>query len=203
MRETSAPDGREAPKVGPDEEARRQGRELVREPPSMSKEDRAALEAFRKQVLAKGCTKGPLALSVRKFENSNGGQDVLLSYLPTDSVVVTNEGGAWGNNSTFFTPCPGLYFFAVDFVKDPTYHNGTTDDVYVFIAKNSKYVGYAWAGENDCLNSVKPQVDRGTGAYHVILRLVPGDYIQTYVGSDSGRPWHIYNCNFSGHRISD
>ncbi len=194
----------EAQKVDPEEETQRQGKEPERRPPAMSKEDAANLESFRKQVLSKGCPGAfpiPIAVSVVGYEDINGGQDVLLHYNHIKDLTWTNEGGAWDGISNFVAPCPGLYYFAMTFVKDPTYNNGTTDDVSVWITKNGKYIVYAWAGENDCTHSVKTQTDRGTGATHVILRLKIGDIIQTHVGSDSGRPWYIRNFNFSGHRI--
>lgn len=172
-------------------------------PPAMSKEELVQLEEFRKQVMAKRA-KGLIALSVQGVENYNGGQDVLLHY----PAPVTNVGGCWTNNSTFVAPQDGYYYFAVDFVKDPYYHGGTSDDVYMRLAKgtapgNIQYVGFAWAGENDCNKAVKDDIDRGTGAYHVILNLKQGEFVQTYVGSDGGRPWHIFNFNFSGHRLAE
>lgn len=190
-----------AQKVGPDEEARRQAAEPVLTPPPMSRDDTAKLEAFRNQARVNACPGSfpvPIAVSVMGANHYSSGQDVLLNYpLPTPPRA--NEGGAWFGNSTFIAVCPGLYYFAVDFVKDTAYHGGTNDDVYIYIARNGSYLGAAWAGEME----PSQQYDRSTGAYHVILRLQLGDYIQTFVHSDGGVMRNIYNYNFSGHRIGN
>lgn len=190
----------QAQRVGPDEAALKQGKLPDLTPPPLSKEDMASLQAARQSVMSTGCPSSfpalpNIAVSVRGANHFSSGSDVLLNY----PGPITTEGGAWPASSVFIAPCLGLYYFAVDFVKDTAYNGGSFDDVSIYIAKNGVYIGYAWAGEMEPSNPY----DRSTGAYHVILRMKAGEYIETFVHSDGGVKRNIFNYNFSGHRIGN
>ncbi|MGA8810304.1 MAG: hypothetical protein WB973_20725 [Thermoanaerobaculia bacterium] len=156
----------------------------------LSPQQEAELTQLRKPFLgAKAACSAPIALSVQGNSHHTAGQDVLLTY----STVVTNVGGAWPANSTFFAPCSGLFYFNVTFVKDAYYFGGTQDDVMVYLLRNGSSVGEAWSGEGDGA--------RGTGAYGVALKLNQGDYVQTIVHSDGGPMRHLADYNFTGFLI--
>ncbi len=134
---------------------------------------------------------GMVAFSVTGAGHVSQGGDILLGYQAT----YTNLGGGWVNGGgTFIAPCTGLYSFTVSFVKDSYYYGGTSDDVFVYVAHNGIYKGYAWSGEDSVQN-------RNTGAYTVALFMTAGDYVQTYVSSDSGRMRHVSQFNFTGYMV--
>ena len=183
-------------KRGSDEEALSSGKELDRKP-VLTKEQELQVKQLISKVGEKGCPGSfpiPIAVSVYGSNHVTSGQDVVLTY----PNVVTNEGGAWYGNSTFIAPCKGLYFFSINFVKDSYYNNGTQDDVFIYLTKNGSSAGLgvgAWSGEG--------AGRRGTGAFSIILRLKPGDWIQTWVRSDGGYKRHVMSYNFTAHRISN
>ena len=183
-------------KKSSDEDEISSDKQLVMKP-VMTKQQELQLKKVIAKAKEKGCKDNfpaPIAVSVYGSNHVSGGSDTLLFY----SNVVTNEGGAWNNNSAFIAPCNGLYFFSINFVKDSYYHNGTTDDVRIYLTKNlsTANVGIgAWAGEGGG--------NRGTGAFSIILRLNGGDWIQTWAHSDGGPQRHISSYNFTAHRISD
>jgi hypothetical protein len=134
---------------------------------------------------------GMVAFSVTGASHVSQGGAILLGYQTT----YTNLGGGWVNGGgTFIAPCTGLYSFTVSFVKDSYYYGGLPDDVYVYVAHNGVYKGSAWSGEDSVQN-------RNTGAYTVALFMSAGDYIQTYVESDSGRMRHLFQFNFTGYMV--
>lgn len=162
---------------------------------NLSQKQIKELQEFRRQVATQQCPgpfPTPIAVTVQGGDHHTSGHPVLLTYL----YVFTNEGGAWGNNSTFVAPCDGLYFFAIDFVKDPYYFSGTKDDVTIALHKNGQRIVEAWAGETDSRG-------RGTGVCNIILRLKSGDWIQTVLASEVELPRNIGSYRFTGYRIGD
>jgi hypothetical protein len=134
---------------------------------------------------------GIVAFSVTGGGHISQGGATLLGYQATH----TNLGGGWVNGGgTFIAPCTGLYSFTVSFVKDPYYYDGTYDDVFIYVAHNGTYKGYAWSGEDSVLN-------RNTGTYTVALFMNAGDYLQTFAESDSGRKRHISQFNLTGFMV--
>jgi hypothetical protein len=134
---------------------------------------------------------GIVAFSVTGGAHVSEGGAVLLGYQTT----YTNLGGGWVNGGgTFIAPCTGLYSFTVSFVKDTAYYGGTHDDVFIHVAYNGVYKGYAWSGEDSVQN-------RNTGTYTVALFMNAGDYLQTYASSDGGRKRHISNFNLTGYLV--
>lgn len=123
-----------------EEEALLKDKVPVMSVPVLSKEHIEKLEAFRKQVLLSGTTyQGPIAVNVIGSWHYSAGQDYPLDY---PNPPLTNEGGAWVGNSMFIAPRPGLYLFAVSFVKDTHYPekpedgpHGTSDDISIRLAK--------------------------------------------------------------------
>lgn len=131
---------------------------------------------------------GIVAFSVTGSGHVSQGGATLLGYQTT----YTNLGGGWvSGGGTFIAPCTGLYSFTISFNKDPFNQGGTPDDVYIYIAHNGVYKGFAWSGQDEVKN-------RNSGAYTVALFLNAGDYIQTYTGSDAGRLRNIHVFNFTG-----
>lgn len=134
---------------------------------------------------------GIVAFSATGGGHVSQGGAILLGYQTT----YTNLGGGWVNGGgTFIAPCTGLYSFTVSFVKDPYYYGGTADDVFVYVAHNGIYKGYAWSGEDSVQN-------RNTGVYTVALFMTAGDYVQTYADSDSGRMRYLAQFNFTGYMV--
>lgn len=135
---------------------------------------------------------GIVAFSVTGVHHVSQGGATLLGYQTTH----TNLGGGWmPGGGTFIAPCAGLYSFSVSFVKDPYYYGGTSDDVFVHIAHNGVYKGYAWSGYDSVQN-------RNTGAYTVALFMNAGDYVQTYTASDDGGVRrHLDQYNFTGFMV--
>jgi len=134
---------------------------------------------------------GMVAFSVTGSGHVSQGGATLLGYQTT----YTKLGGGWvDGGGTFIAPCTGLYSFTVSFVKDSYYYDGTPDDVYVHVAHNGSYKGFAWSGQDSAQN-------RNTGTYTVALFLNAGDYLQTYAASDGGRKRHIHTFNFTGHLV--
>jgi len=134
---------------------------------------------------------GIVAFSVTGNNHVSQGGNILLGY----PITYTNLGGGWvSGGGTFIAPCAGLYSFTVSFVKDPYYYDGTYDDVFIHIAHNGVYKGYAWSGADNVLN-------RNTGTYTVALFMNAGDYVQTYAGSDGGYKRHIGQFHFTGFMV--
>lgn len=134
---------------------------------------------------------GIVAFSVTGNSHISEGGAILLGYPTT----YTNHGGGWVNGGgTFIAPCTGLYVFTVSFVKDPYWYGGTINDVYIHVAHNGIYKGYAWGGQG----SVQ---DRNTGTYTVALFMNAGDYFQTYADSDGGYKRHIFQFNLTGFMV--
>ncbi len=111
----------------------------------------------------------------------------------TFSQVITNEGGAWMNN-TFIVPKKGLFYFDLNMVKDSYYHQGTQDDVMLYLIVNgTQSYGNAWSGEGDGR--------RGTGSFSTILSLNQNDEVKVYVRSDGNRKRHIAKYSLSIHNL--
>lgn len=129
-----------------------------------------------------------IAFSARGAGHTSYGNDDLLEYQTT----ILNEGGAWDSRD-FTAPEDGCYHFALSFVKDSYYHNGTTDDVFVRIYHNGAYKGRGWSGEGSG--------KRGTGALALTLKLNAGDKITTKAGSDGGHQRHVAEYFFTGFKV--
>lgn len=110
---------------------------------------------------------------------------------------LTNVNAVWYGNNVFVAPKKGLYFIALDFVKDTGYNNGSNDDAIINICKNGTYIAYAWAGEMEPSNPY----DRATGAVNLIVHMNVGDWIRTDLWTDGGVLCNIANINFSIHSI--
>src|SRR6185295_13637903 len=179
--------------ASPDEQALPSGGELA-ELAQLSSEQLKQLADLRRQVAATKCPgkfqDKPIAFSVWGWNHRTAGQNVLLEYPNT----ITNEGGAWIRNSTMVALCDGLYFFSIEFVKDPYKNEGTKNDVNLGLYKNGQWVGQALAGKAE---------GKETGAYSVILRLQQNDLVQTYIHTDDGSMRNLGYYNFTGHRISN
>jgi len=125
--------------------------------------------------------------------HSSYGNPDLMNF-PTTHL---NEGGAW-NGSAFTAPLGGYYYFHLSFVRDSYYKGGTPDDVTMQLRLNGNLVGEAVAGESD---SQDPAAKRMTGAYSVVLRLVPGNIITVTSSSDGGPPRHLLKYEITGFRL--
>jgi hypothetical protein len=149
------------------------------------------------------CTTQKVAFHASGNWHGSAGADVPLAY----PSIVTNVGNAYANffNIGIFTaPCDGQYFFTVTFVKDSYYvcggNVGTTDDVSIYLTKGSATPtvidpGHsAWSGEG--------AGRRGTGVYSVVLTLLGGDQIATWVHSDGGPHRCLASYQFTGFRVT-
>lgn len=165
---------------------------------------RRALKLAKELLANKGdncCTGGqsaPASGKVIAFSTVGGGhasqgQDRLLVEYKT---IHTNEGDGFRKND-FVAPVEGVYEFNWDFVRDTLYHQGTQDDVSVYMKVNGKTIsGAAFAGQ------IFDGHARATGAASLILRLKDEDAVTLWVKSDNGYKRHVLSFHFSGHLIA-
>jgi hypothetical protein len=136
-------------------------------------------------------TSGLVAFSVTGAGHVSQGNPTLLGYQST----FTNTGGGWTpGGGTFIAPCSGLYVFTTSFMREASSaYSGTSDDVFIHIYLNGASRGYAWSGQANII--------RSTGTYTVALLLQQGDYVQTYVSSQSGYKRHLNKYDFTGYLV--
>ncbi|MFY0569917.1 C1q-like domain-containing protein [Archangium lansingense] len=159
--------------------------------PDYDRLDPALAQTSRSALIPQCPASGLVAFSVTGISHISQGNATLLGYQST----LTNAGGGWTpGGSTFITPCSGLYVFTASFVRAYSTSAGSTwDDVYVHIFLNGASMGYAWAGQAD--------ISRSTGTYTVSLLLQQGDYIQTFVTSQSGYKRYLNKYDLTGYLV--
>lgn len=159
--------------------------------PDYDRLDPTLARAFSATLIPQCPASGVVAFSVTGTGHISQGNATLLGYQST----FTNAGDGWTpGGGTFIAPCSGLYVFTASFVRYGSSSAGTTlDDVYVHIFLNGASAGYAWAGQAD--------VSRSTGTYTVSLLLRQGDYVQTFVASQSGYKRQLNKYDLTGYLV--
>lgn len=152
---------------------------------------RALKEMSVRRYIATGCKDclGCLAFTVRGVNHVSQGGNTKLIYQNVD----LNESWGW-NGIDFVAPVAGIYHFDLDIVKDAYYFNGTADDVYVHLIKNSTGapLATAWCGQGSM---------RATGCVSINAQLQVGDIVSTMANSEGGLNRHIAMYTFSGQLI--
>ncbi len=133
-------------------------------------------------------TKKEIAFSAHGDKHISSGSDALLSY----SQTITNAGSCW-DGKRFTAPVHGLYFFTVSFTRDAYAHAASADDININIRLNGITKVSAWTGEGDG--------KRATASCSVICSMENGDFIDTYVSSDSGVKRYLRHYYLSGYRL--
>jgi hypothetical protein len=136
---------------------------------------------------------GNIGFSVSGDNHLSQGGQALLRYEKTITDVSPVKWAWREGGGTFVAPRDGLYFFTVSYTAEAS-HEAEDDDVYVSIHHNGAHKGHAWRGEGAGL--------RDSASYSVVLQLRQRDYVQTFVGSDSGRPRFLPRYHFSGFLIN-
>ena len=129
----------------------------------------------------------PVAFSAECTDHNSSGSASLIQYNKTHLA------SDFWNGNTFTAPQPGIYHFAISFVKDG-FGDDTEDDVFVYFYLNGGYKARAWSGQDTG--------KRGTGSMVITLFLNANDAITTKGYSDGGDQRRIRECHFTGYAVS-
>jgi hypothetical protein len=172
--------------------------------PELSPELAARWKAApRQRALMVACTTQKVAFHASGNWYGSAGADAPMVYPNIVTNVGTYYTNLFGLIGVFTAPCDGQYFFTVTFVKDSYYSCGgavgTTDDVSIYLTKGNANTpidsGHsAWSGEDSGR--------RSAGVYSVVLSLLGGDQIATWVHSDGGRHRCLASYQFTGFRVT-